>query len=198
MTSCSKRQSTTGWARQLLALSTAAALLAGCASSPDKPKAGAEALPGTEAEAPDLGDPQARFEAAVTLLQRSDLNGAAAAFRKLEADFPEYAGPATNLGLIHLRKQEYEQAVGAFSRAQERGAGNEIQLTDAMLKLEKQQKFYGYHYQGRTFDCGSPEGFVEANVAFALWRPDMHDSIAEVIGKLLGDLEPIERREHAR
>lgn len=124
MTSCSKRRSTTGWPWQLLALTAAAALLAGCASSPDKPKAGAEELPGTEAEAPDLGDPQARFEAAVTLLQRSDLDGAEAAFRKLEADFPEYAGPATNLGLIHLRKQEYEQAVGAFSRAQERGAGN--------------------------------------------------------------------------
>jgi len=46
-------------------------------------------------------------------------------------------------------------------RSQEKGAGNEIQLTDAMLKLEKQQPFYGYHYQGRTFDCGSPEGFVE-------------------------------------
>ena len=61
--------------------------------------------------------------------------------------------------------------------SQERGAGNEIQLTDAMLKLEKQQEFYGYHYRGRTFDCGSPEGFVEANVAFALWRPDMHDHV---------------------
>ena len=51
---------------------------------------------------------------------------------------------------------------------QERGAGNEIQLTDAMLKLSQHQRFFGYHFQGRTFDCGSPEGFVEANVAFAL------------------------------
>lgn len=51
---------------------------------------------------------------------------------------------------------------------QERGAGNEIQLTDGMLKLPaREQKFHGFHYRGRTFDCGSPEGFVEANVAFA-------------------------------
>jgi len=68
---------------------------------------------------------------------------------------------------------------------QERGAGNEIQLTDAMLKLGKEQAFYGYHFQGRTFDCGAPEGFVEANVAFALWRPDMRAKLADVIERLV-------------
>ena len=56
----------------------------------------------------------------------------------------------------------------AILENQERGAGNEIQLTDAMLKLCEQQPFYGYNFRGRTFDCGSPEGFIEANVAFAL------------------------------
>ncbi|MHA6686378.1 UTP--glucose-1-phosphate uridylyltransferase GalU [Mesorhizobium sp. A556] len=68
---------------------------------------------------------------------------------------------------------------------QERGAGNEIQLTDGMLKLQAQQAFYGYHYRGRTFDCGSPEGFVEANVAFALARSDTKESMRDVIRKLL-------------
>jgi UTP--glucose-1-phosphate uridylyltransferase len=68
---------------------------------------------------------------------------------------------------------------------QERGAGNEIQLTDGMLKLEKEQDFYGFHYRGRTFDCGSPEGFVEANVAFALDRPDFSAKMAGVIAGLL-------------
>ena len=70
---------------------------------------------------------------------------------------------------------------------QERGAGNEIQLTDGMLKLEKEQGFYGYHYQGRTFDCGSPEGFVEANVAFALARSDLAAKMSGVIGALLDE-----------
>jgi UTP--glucose-1-phosphate uridylyltransferase len=78
---------------------------------------------------------------------------------------------------------------------QERGAGNEIQLTDAMLKLEKQQPFFGYHYRGRTFDCGSPEGFIEANVAFALWRADMHESMSATIEALLEEIQPLERRE---
>ena len=73
----------------------------------------------------------------------------------------------------------------AILEKQERGAGNEIQLTDGMLKLEKDQGFYGYHYRGRTFDCGSPEGFVEANVAFALARPDLSTKMADSIGQLL-------------
>jgi UTP--glucose-1-phosphate uridylyltransferase len=81
---------------------------------------------------------------------------------------------------------------------QERGAGNEIQLTDAMLKLEKQQPFFGYHYQGRTFDCGSPEGFIEANVAFALWRADLHGKMSATIEGLLAEIQPLERRTAAQ
>ncbi|OQM77119.1 UTP--glucose-1-phosphate uridylyltransferase GalU [Manganibacter manganicus] len=79
----------------------------------------------------------------------------------------------------------------AILEGQERGAGNEIQLTDAMLKLEKQRPFYGYHYHGRTFDCGSPEGFVEANVAFALSRNTMNASMASMIRTLLDELKPV-------
>jgi UTP--glucose-1-phosphate uridylyltransferase len=71
----------------------------------------------------------------------------------------------------------------------ERGAGDEIQLTDAMLKLQTMQAFYGYHYKGRTFDCGSPEGFIEANVAFALRRPDIAETISGVISRLLEDMQ---------
>ena len=55
----------------------------------------------------------------------------------------------------------------AILETQERGAGNEIQLTDAMLGLAKEQEFSGYRLGG-TFDCGSKEGFIQANVAFAL------------------------------
>ncbi|MBB6013647.1 UTP--glucose-1-phosphate uridylyltransferase GalU [Aquamicrobium sp. NLF2-7] len=73
---------------------------------------------------------------------------------------------------------------------QEKGAGNEIQLTDAMLRLGKEQPFYGYRYEGRTYDCGSPEGFVEANVAFALWRSDLSASMAGSIRSLLDEIKP--------
>jgi UTP--glucose-1-phosphate uridylyltransferase len=85
-----------------------------------------------------------------------------------------------------------------YLASQERGAGNEIQLTDAMLKLMNDQPFYGYHFTGKTFDCGSKEGFVEANLAFALWRPDLHDHIAAMAAELLETTKPVERRKLVR
>ena len=57
--------------------------------------------------------------------------------------------------------------------SQERGAGNEIQITDAMKTLMQQQTFYAYKYSGRSFDCGNRLGFLVANVAFALDRGDI-------------------------
>jgi UTP--glucose-1-phosphate uridylyltransferase len=56
---------------------------------------------------------------------------------------------------------------------QDRGAGGEIQLTDAMIALSKSQPFYGFDFEGRTFDCGSKIGFLSANVAYALARGDL-------------------------
>jgi UTP--glucose-1-phosphate uridylyltransferase len=72
---------------------------------------------------------------------------------------------------------------------QERGAGNEIQLTDAMLKLAQKEPFHGYHYRGSTYDCGSPEGFVEANIAFALARPEMRANVLGMLERLIEDLD---------
>ncbi|MCK0198407.1 UTP--glucose-1-phosphate uridylyltransferase GalU [Ancylobacter sp. 6x-1] len=57
--------------------------------------------------------------------------------------------------------------------SQERGAGNEIQLTDSMLKLAKSQDFYSVTFDGAIYDCGSKLGFLMANVAYALSRPDI-------------------------
>jgi UTP--glucose-1-phosphate uridylyltransferase len=86
----------------------------------------------------------------------------------------------------------------AVLEGQEKGAGNEIQLTDAMLRLLAEQPFHGFHYRGRTFDCGSPEGFIVANVAFALWRQDIGDTMAEVISRLLDEVQPPARRRAVR
>ncbi len=78
------------------------------------------------------------------------------------------------------------------------GAGGEIQLTDAMLRMAKNEDFFGFHYKGRTFDCGSKEGFIAANVAFSLWRPDMSDNVRREIEKLLGEVKALERRQTDR
>jgi UTP--glucose-1-phosphate uridylyltransferase len=59
----------------------------------------------------------------------------------------------------------------------ERGAGNEIQLTDGMAKLIGQQPFHGLRYEGTRFDCGNKIGYLEAQIAFALKRPDLADAV---------------------
>jgi UTP--glucose-1-phosphate uridylyltransferase len=60
---------------------------------------------------------------------------------------------------------------------QGRGAGNEIQLTDAMAKMIGQQPFHAYNFGGRRFDCGDKAGFIMANLALALDRPDLEPTI---------------------
>lgn len=75
---------------------------------------------------------------------------------------------------------------------QEKGAGNEIQLTDGMLKLAESQDFAAYPFTGRTFDCGSKEGFIEANVAFALYRPDIRDKVIGNMERLMQTVKPAE------
>lgn len=68
---------------------------------------------------------------------------------------------------------------------QEPGAGGEIQITDAMRVLAGSQSFSAYRFGGRTFDCGSKEGFILANVAFALERDDIRPLVIEELKSLL-------------
>jgi UTP--glucose-1-phosphate uridylyltransferase len=63
----------------------------------------------------------------------------------------------------------------------EKGAGGEIQLTDALARQLGLQPFNGYLFEGRRFDCGNKVGFLEANLAFALNRPDMRDDIVSFL-----------------
>ena len=60
-------------------------------------------------------------------------------------------------------------------RTTQRGAGNEIQLTDAIAELRKTEEIYAYSFEGRRYDCGSKIGYLEANVEIAL----QHDELAE-------------------
>jgi len=67
---------------------------------------------------------------------------------------------------------------------QPRGAGGEIQITDAMQSLMKSQPFVGVKYRGKSFDCGSKIGFLTANVVYALDRDDIRDGFLEALGKV--------------
>ena len=79
-----------------------------------------------------------------------------------------------------------EPQIFALLEKGEKGAGGEIQLTDAMIHLAKQRPFHGVRFDGRTYDTGSKLGFLAANVAFGLARPDVAEGLRAELAKLLG------------
>ena len=70
---------------------------------------------------------------------------------------------------------------------QGKGAGGEIQLTDAMARMIGQQPFHAVTFDGARYDCGSKVGFVEATLALALERKDMGDEVRAMARRLLAD-----------
>jgi UTP--glucose-1-phosphate uridylyltransferase len=64
---------------------------------------------------------------------------------------------------------------------QKRGVGGEIQLTDAMITLERSQPFYSFEFEGKSFDCGSKIGFLTANISYALARADLARDMREFL-----------------
>jgi UTP--glucose-1-phosphate uridylyltransferase len=57
--------------------------------------------------------------------------------------------------------------------SQPRGVGGEIQLTDGIAGLLKQEKVFAYQYEGKRYDCGSKDGFLHANIELALQHPQL-------------------------
>ena len=74
------------------------------------------------------------------------------------------------------------------------GAGGEIQLTDAMVKLMQDQPFTSVKLQGETYDCGHHLGFIEANIAFALADPEFGVDTYEILKKYI-DANPSQLRQ---
>ncbi|WCT73753.1 UTP--glucose-1-phosphate uridylyltransferase GalU [Sphingomonas naphthae] len=67
---------------------------------------------------------------------------------------------------------------------QEKGAGGEIQLTDSLAKLIGDQPFHARVFDGARHDCGEKSGFIQANVALALERPDLEGPLREYLKSL--------------
>ncbi|MDO9094191.1 MAG: UTP--glucose-1-phosphate uridylyltransferase GalU [Rubrivivax sp.] len=65
--------------------------------------------------------------------------------------------------------------------SQPRGVGGEIQLTDGIASLLRREKVFAYRYEGRRYDCGSKEGFLEANVELALAHPQLGPGFREFL-----------------
>lgn len=94
---------------------------------------------------------------------------------------PPEKSPST-LGIIG--RYILEPIVLTVLEHQERGAGNEIQLTDAMAKTIGLIPFHGIRFDGRRFDCGSKVGYLEANLAYALNRDDLRDRVVSMLERM--------------
>jgi UTP--glucose-1-phosphate uridylyltransferase len=71
--------------------------------------------------------------------------------------------------------------------SQQAGAGDEIQLTDAMARLMKAQSFHALEYEGRTYDCGDKLGYLRATAAFALAHEELGGKAADTLRTALAE-----------
>ncbi|MDB5820118.1 MAG: galU [Rhizobacter sp.] len=95
---------------------------------------------------------------------------------------PSSADAPSNLGVAG----RYILTPGVFDeiRNQPRGVGGEIQLTDGIAGLLRREKVFAYRYEGKRYDCGSKEGFLQANVELALAHPTLGAEFREYLNQL--------------
>lgn len=92
---------------------------------------------------------------------------------------PRPANAPSNIAVIG--RYILDPAVFTHLDRKERGAGGEIQLTDALADMIGDLPFNGYRFAGKRFDCGDKVGFLEANVAFGLARTDLGPELRDVL-----------------
>jgi UTP--glucose-1-phosphate uridylyltransferase len=90
--------------------------------------------------------------------------------------------------LIITGRYILQPEIFAILENQPRGAGGEIQLTDAMIRLAREQPFLGFQFAGQSFDCGSKVGFLAANVSYALARKDIAPDFRAELKRLVKDV----------
>lgn len=108
-------------------------------------------------------------------------NGRLAKARGL-VEKPEPAKAPSTLSIIG--RYILNPGVFAYLDKQVKGAGGEIQLTDAIARTLDSVPFHGLRFAGRRFDCGDKVGWLQANLSFALARPDMREAVSAFLGEL--------------
>ena len=89
--------------------------------------------------------------------------------------------------LIITGRYSLQPEIFSILQGQETGAGGEVQITDAMRTLMSDQSFHAVKFDGKSYDCGSKQGFLMANVAYALSDPSMRDELRANLKKLLSE-----------
>ncbi len=76
-----------------------------------------------------------------------------------------------------------------YLSTQEKGAGGEIQLTDALKRMAAEQAVYAYDFKGHRHDCGAKLGFIQASIEFGLRRPELRESLEAYIKEIAADID---------
>ena len=94
---------------------------------------------------------------------------------------PDPKDAPSNLSVVgrYIFQPEIFEPLSAF----ETGAGGEIQLTDAMAKLIGKQPFNAIRFDGKSYDCGSRLGFIEANIAYGLADPELSNDVRRILNE---------------
>jgi UTP--glucose-1-phosphate uridylyltransferase len=80
-----------------------------------------------------------------------------------------------------------------FLEKQEAGAGGEIQLTDAIQKLNEIQRVFAYEFEGKRYDVGEKIGFIKTTIEFALQHDELRDDLIQFMEKILNDVKVEEK-----
>ena len=108
--------------------------------------------------------------------------GATTKVRAMVEKPPAGEAPST---LAVIGRYILSPAIMAHLDTVDRGAGGEIQLTDAIAReIEVADNVHGFRFEGRRYDCGTKSGFLRATVAFALGRPDLRDDLAAFLSEV--------------
>lgn len=102
----------------------------------------------------------------------------------VEKPEPEKAPSTLSVVGRYILQPEIFNHLGAF----EKGAGGEIQLTDAMAKLIGKQPFHTLSFEGKSYDCGSRLGFIEANIVYGMNAHDIGGDVKKLIKKYAQDI----------
>lgn len=103
----------------------------------------------------------------------------------VEKPEPDKAPSTLSVVGRYILQPEIFEALSVF----EKGAGGEIQLTDAMAKLIGKQPFHTLRFEGKSYDCGSRLGFIEANIAFGMDDPVIGANVKKLVASFAAELK---------
>ena len=80
-------------------------------------------------------------------------------------------------------------SIFSYLENQEKGAGGEIQLTDSLKRLAKEEAMYAYVFKGHRYDVGTKIGFIQANIEFALRSPEVAEELKNYLHELMNNMD---------